>query len=136
MPTNTAGTAAREYVTHQVHYLSKDFTFANQTAVSLGFVPAGATVIRCGVVVSTLFDAGTNDFVDIGTIADPDGLAADLNVATAGVKIDTTIATSDDVGPYAVDTEIIATYGPTGTAPTAGVGRAWVEYILNDDLTL
>lgn len=134
MPTNTAGGTGREYHTMQVHYLGVDFTFADDgLALSMGFLPVGATVIRRGVVVSTAFDAGSTNVLDIGTGADPDGLASDMALGTAGViTAGSELATSDDVGPYAVDTEIFATVDLTGTAATAGVARAWVEYLVPD----
>ena len=43
MATGTQGTAAREYHTSQVHYLRKDFTFADALDVlTVGVLPAGA----------------------------------------------------------------------------------------------
>jgi len=133
MPTGTAGTEARQYVSHQVHYLSRNITFAdNGVAKTVGIVPAGATVIRGGVVVSTAFNAGTSNVLDIGTSADDDGFATDLALGTIGVINTDEMATTNDAGPFTVDTTIIATVALSGTAATAGVGRVWVEYILSD----
>jgi len=133
MTTNTAGTVAREYHTHQVHYLAADFTFASDgLTLSLGYAPIGATVIRGGVVVSQAFNAGTTNVLDLGTAADPDGFATDLALGTVGVIPTDEMATSNDAGPYAADTELVAVVDLTGTAATTGIGRAWVEYILDD----
>lgn len=131
MATNTQGTNARKYVQHQVHYRSVDFTFENDgQSLSMGFLPAGATVVGCGVVVSVAFNAGSTNVLDLGPTADPDGLAADLALGTVGVIRNSTLATSNDAGPLAADTEIFAAVDLTGTAATTGVGRAFVEYIL------
>lgn len=133
MPTNTQGTNARKYVQHQVHYRSVDFTFANDgQTLSMGYLPAGATVVGCGVVVSTLFNGNSSNILDIGPTADPDGLAADLALGTVGVIRNSTLATSNDAGPYAADTEIFAFVTATASAST-GVGRAFVEYILDEN---
>lgn len=130
MATNTAGTAAREYHTAQVHYLYKDITYAdNGQTLSLGFVPAGATVIRGGVVVSTAFNGNSANTLDIGTAADTDGFATALALGTIGVIAMDELATSNDCGPYAADTELKCVVTSTASA-SAGAGRVWVEYLV------
>ncbi len=125
--------SARRYHQHQIHYLAKDFTYLNDGAtLSLGYVPAGATVIRAGVVVSTAFNGGSTNTLDIGTAADTDGFATDLALGTIGVIVADEMATTNDAGPYASDTEIQCVVVSTASA-SAGVGRAWVEYILDPD---
>lgn len=125
-----------QYHTQQVHYLSKDFTFAdNGLTLTLGTVPAGATVIRGGVVVSTAFNAGTSNVLDLGTSADPDGFATDLALGTIGVIAADEMATTNDAGPYTAATTIVAVPALGGTAATAGVGRAWIEFIIDPDVT-
>lgn len=129
--TGVAGGVAREYHTKQVHYLHKDFTYADDgSTLSMGYVPIGATVIRGGVVVSTAFNAGSTNVLDIGTAADSDGFATDLALGTIGVIAADEMATTNDAGPYTAITEIVCVVDLTGTAATAGVGRAWVEYIV------
>jgi hypothetical protein len=130
MATGTAGTVARDYSTSQVHYLSKAFTYADDgSTLTLGWVPAGGRVIRGGVVVSTAFDAGSTNVLDIGTAADTDGFATDLALGTIGVIATDEMATTNDAYCSA-DTEIQCVVDLTGTAATAGVGLAWVEFIL------
>lgn len=125
--------SARKYHTHQVHYLAKDFTYADDgKTLSLGYVPAGGTVIRGGVIVSTAFNGGSTNTLDIGTAADTDGFATDLALGTIGVIVADEMATTNDAGPYASDTEIQCVVVSTASA-SAGVGRAWVEYILDPD---
>ena len=100
MPTGTQGTDARKYIQHQVHYLAKDFTYADSGKVlSLGYVPAGGSVIRGGIVVKTAFNAGTSNVADLGTAADDDGFATDLALGTIGVIVADEMATTNDAGP-------------------------------------
>lgn len=128
----TGGTNLRLPVTHVI---SKDFTFAdNGLTLELGYVPVGATVIRGGVVVSTAFNAGTGNVLDIGTAADPDGFATDLALGTIGVIAADEMATTNDAGPFTSDTQIVCVPALSGTAATAGVGRAWVEFIVDPDI--
>ncbi len=128
---SVAGGSATEYRTKQVHYLSKDFTYADDgSTLTMGYCPIGATVIRGGVVVSTAFHAGSTNVLDIGTETDPEGFATDLALGTVGVIATDEMATTNDAGPYAAITKIVCVVDLTGTAATTGVGRAWVEYIV------
>jgi hypothetical protein len=134
MATGTAGGVNREYHTRQVHYMRKDFTFADDGS-ELNFpakVPAGSIIIDAGVVVSTAFDAGSTNVLDIGTTADPDGLATDLALGTIGVIVWDELATSNDIYTTS-DTQYSITVDLTGTAATAGVGHAWIAYIPDTD---
>lgn len=133
MPTNVAGTNAREYQTHQVHYLRRAISFADgaSNVYTLGIIPAGSTVIRGGVVVTTAFNAGTGNVIDIGTAADDDGFATDLALGTIGVIAADEMATTNDAAVTA-DTTITATLALSGTAATAGAGFVWIEYLIAD----
>jgi hypothetical protein len=134
MATGTAATAARQYATQQVHYMRKDFTFADDGS-ELNFpnkVPAGSIIIQAGVVVSTAFNAGSTNVLDIGTTADPDGLATDLALGTVGLIVWDELATSNDIYVTA-DTQFSVTVDLTGTAATTGVGHAFIAYIPDND---
>ena len=135
MATNTAGTAARQLPFQAVHYLRRDFTFADDgLTLTLGIIPAGAIVVRVGVVVSTAFNAGSTNVLNIGTVADPDGYATEYALGTVGVITgDSAIATSDE-GYVTVDTTIVGAVDLTGTAATTGVGHIFVEFIPDNDL--
>lgn len=131
MATNTAGTNAREYQTHQVHYLAANITFSdNGSVIRLGTIPAGAIVLRGGVAVTTAFNAGTTNVLDIGTLADDDGFATDLALGTIGIIVADEMATTNDAYVTS-DTVITCTPALSGTAATAGAARVWVEYILS-----
>lgn len=132
MATNTAGTNARQYELQVVHYLRKGFTFADDGSVlTVGILPAGAQIIKpmSGVAVNVAFDAGTNNFLDIGTSANDDLYGTDLSLATiAFVALDEAVTMT-----VAVDTTITATVDLTGTAATAGQGEIIICYAVDND---
>lgn len=130
MATNTAGTAAREFHTAQVHYLTKAITYAdNGLTLDMGYVPAGAYVLRAGVVVSTAFNGNSSNVLDIGPSSDTDGFATDLALGTIGVIVADEMATTNDAGPYAADTLMQCVVVSTASA-SAGAGMVWIEYIV------
>lgn len=132
MATNTAGDVAQRYHHNMVHYLGKSITYAdNGSVITLGYVPAGAVVLRGGVVVTTAFNAGSTNVLDIGTSADDDGFATDLALGTIGVIVADEMATTNDM--YSTSAiQVTCTPALTGTAATAGAGVVWVEYIIPD----
>lgn len=113
-----------------IAYLRKPVSFTDgaTTVVQVGTIPAGAVVLRGGVVVTTAFNAASTNVLDIGTVADDDGFATDLAMGTIGVIVADEMATSNDMYVTA-DTAIIATHAQTGTAATAGAGFVWIEYM-------
>lgn len=127
------GIPARNDGSQNISYLRKKVSYLDGATgvVQVGTLPIGAIVLRAGVVVTTAFNAASTNVLDIGTVADDDGFVADAAMGTIGVIISTTTATSNDVGPLAADTSVIATHAQTGTAATAGEGYVWVEYMPN-----
>lgn len=126
-------TVARQYPYQLVHYLRKSITFSdNGTAVEVGIVPAGALILKpaSGIHVTTVFNAGTNNFIDIGTTADDDLFGTDLSgTATNFVPLD------EAVGTYLCTsaTRITCTVGLTGTAATTGAAEVVIAYIPDND---
>lgn len=119
---------ARQYHTQQVHYLQKAFTFSDIAATEIGTLPAGATIIRpmSGVQVNTVFNAGTANVIDIGTLADDDLYATDLAGGTATfVPLDENVNVT-----MAADTTLYVKYVPTGTAATTGAAVAIICYVI------
>jgi hypothetical protein len=114
-----------------VHFLRKDITFADDGLVkTVGTIPAGSVILKgvSGVNVSTAFDAGTTNVLDIGTTANDDLFGTDLALGTAGL-----IPLDEAVSMYvAADIDIIATVDLTGTAATAGVAQVVIAYIPNN----
>lgn len=129
MPTNTAATNARLYHTDQVHYLAKDFTYADDGSVlSLGYLPAGAVIIKpmSGVAVHVAFNAGSTNVLDIGTAANDDLYGTDLALGSiAFVPLDEAVSMT-----VAADTLVTATVDLTGTAATTGSGTVIIAYVL------
>lgn len=128
MPTNTAGTVARENATQQVHYLRKRILGAGGSATySLGVIPAGANILRISTLVRTVFNAGT---IGMGTIASPAVYvtAAGALATTLGRNVGTLLG----VGSLGVDvdTELAAI---VAGGPASGVLDVEVEYTVNND---
>lgn len=129
---------AREYHTAQSHYLREPIDFNdNGSVVSLGWVPAKATIIGGGVVVSTAFNGDTTNAVDIGfrnaadgTTADPDDYATALALGTVGIIVADALATA--TGYHSEGAEITASVTSTASA-SAGAGYVWVEYLVDTD---
>lgn len=130
----------QSYHQNMVHYLRAEVGFGdNGDTVSLGWVPAGSAIVRGGVVVSTAFNAGTTNTLNIGfrnagdgTADDADEYASLIALGTAGVIVaDDTATAADAYHPEGA--EITCGVVLTGTAATAGVGYVWVEYIVNND---
>lgn len=119
---------AYEYHTHQTHFLRKDISYTDTSTVTVGVLPAGAIVVGAGVVVSTAWNSGTSDVLDIGTSGDGDGFATDLALGTIGNIVWDELATSNDL--YSTS-EVTVTCAVTsvGTAASAGTGHVYVQYI-------
>lgn len=117
------GTSARRYHQSTIHYHRVDFGFAQATSViPIGWIPANSLILKpiSGVFVSIVFNAGTNNFLDIGSTASAANLATDLSLlATVFVPLDE--ATGPDFVP-AVDTLYNITMQLSGTAATTGTG--------------
>lgn len=133
MATNTAGSVARQFQSQQTHYLRKGVTFAdNGTAVDLGIIPAGSLIKKdqSGVHVTTAFNAGTSNTLNVGTSADDNLFGTLLALGTT-----TFVPLDEAVGGYLVtaDTTLTATVVLTGTAATTGAGEVVIEYIPDND---
>jgi hypothetical protein len=123
---------ARQYHQAMVHYLRRDFTFAdNGKVLVVGEVPAGSVILRpdSGVHVSTAFNAGTGNVLDIGFTGDDDLFATDLALGSA-----TFVPVDEAVGGFyrAADSVVTATPALSGTAATAGVGHIIICYVPPD----
>lgn len=131
MATNTAGTNARIYHTHQTHYLRKRITFADDgTSVTVGKLPAYSTVINAGVVVVTAFNGNSSNVIDIGVTGNTDDFATGISLATAGVIQADDMATATSAYNTS-DIDVVAAVTATASA-SAGVGYVFVEYLVAD----
>lgn len=134
MATGTAGTVARQFHTQQIHYLRKSITYADDgTTVTIGTIPAGSLVLKpiSGVAVTTVFNAGTTNVLDIGPSTDSgtDLWATDLALGTlAFVPLDEAVTSL-----VSVDTIVQAAVDLTGTAATTGAAEIIIAYIPDND---
>ncbi len=122
------GSQARIYHTNQTHYLRKDIEYTDTGTITVGKLPAGAIVVGAGVIVSTAWNSGTSDVLDIGTSGDGDGFATDLALTTIGNIVWDELATSNDLYS-ASEVTVQCAVTSVGTAATAGVGHVYVQYI-------
>lgn len=123
---------ARDASEQQVHYIRKRYTFADvATTVTVGKIPAGASVVGGGVHVVTAFNATTTNVVNIGFIGattDASGYASALTTAAVGFIV------MDDLGSTkniqgTVEHTITAAPTETGAASSAGVADIIITYI-------
>ena len=123
-------TPARNAGYQMVQYLRKDITFADMAStVSVGTIPAGAMIIKpaSGAQVTTAFNSATTAVLDIGTSADSDLYATDLDLksAVAFLPLDEAVGFT-----VTADTEITASPAQTGTAATAGAATIVIAYVV------
>lgn len=121
----------RQYHTQQTHYLRAPIAYTDGT-VTVGVLPAGAVVVGGGVVVTTAFNDSGADLIDIGTSADPDGLATDLDASAVGLKAADELATSNDLYSTS-EVTITATYAGANADASAGAGIVYVEFLADND---
>ena len=138
MTTGTAGTSARTFHTQQIHYLRKTVVFGdNGVAKTVGVIPAGSQILNTisGVFVTTAFNAGTSNVIDIGTTANDDLYGTDIALGTKAFVALDEAATATDVNTWLVsaDTTITATPALAGTAATAGSAEVVIAYIPDND---
>ena len=99
----------------------------NGTAVVVGTIPAGSVILKpmSGVTVSTAFNAGSTNTLNVGTTDDDNLYGTLLALGT------TTFVPLDENVSFVVteDTVITATVVLTGTAATAGSGVVSIAYI-------
>lgn len=133
--TTTGGITATGY---GVMSQSKQVTFAaDGTETVIGTLPANSQIVEIYVDVSTAFDAGTTNTLDLGDGTTADQYADALDVSSAGRLR----ATSDvsqignlvDIGTS--DVALTATFNQSGTAATAGTAQVTVLYVPNNNLS-
>ena len=110
---------------------------ADGTTTTIATLPANSQIIEIYVDVTTAFDAGTTNTLDLGDGSTADQFADALDVSSAARLL----ATSDvsqipnliDIG--ASDVQVVATYNQTGSAATAGAATVTVVYVQNNNLS-
>jgi len=110
-----------------VKVIQLDLAYTEVTAKTV-FLPPNSIISDIKVLVLPAFNAGTDDLLTIGTVADPDKYVDDLDITAAGVKtvpllVAGTLESASDT------TELRVLYTPSGTAPTTGLARIFIEYV-------
>src|SRR4051812_44727663 len=123
MATGTAGNTAKDYHQDMVHYLVAPISYADGASkvYTLGVIPGGSLILKpaSGVHVTTVYNSGTNNLINIGMSTDDDLFGTVMSLTAANfVPLDEAIG-----GFYLTsDTTITASHALTGTAATTGAG--------------
>ncbi len=131
MATGTAGSTARLSHVQAIHFIRKDITTADAaTTVTVGTIPSGSVILEAisGVYVHVVFNAGTNNRLDIGASTDSgtNNYATLLTLLGIGfIELDEVAATLKVTS----DTTIKAYVDVTGTAATTGQASIVIAYI-------
>ena len=122
-PATIGGTLAVRYGT---------FDYTDIAAKELFTLPQGAVPIDWYIDITTDFDAGTTNPLDIGIDTDPDYFANDLDIGTAGViRNGATNYVAGRIGvQLVVDSPVEVLYIPTGTAATQGEATLFMLYMV------
>lgn len=129
---------ARQYHHQMMHFLRKRITFADYgTTVTVGKLPAGASVVGGGVHVITAFNSSGTDLLDVGfsggsSTDDPNGYATLLTMAAVGWIVLDELATTTNI-QQTVDTLVTCAPAQSVADATAGVADVIVWYIPNSD---
>jgi phage tail tape-measure protein len=141
MTTDTAGSTARELPWTVVHYMRKHIAYnttgiATAATVKVGTLPIGAIVEKVQVLVTTVFNAGTTNPLDVGTSSNNDAFVdstvADVDLTALGSTF--VWRGADDVEAISAATDVYVTYVETGTAATTGAAEIVVFYTVDNDL--
>ncbi len=138
----TSKFAGQQYEQNTVHVLRKSIVFGDatsKTTFSMGWVPDQATITQVGVTVLTVFNAGTNNRLDIGfrnggnsESDDPNAWATLLALDDIGVNTDSDLAAAaSTILPKGA--EVTFDLDLTSTAATTGRAVVWVFYIVDND---
>lgn len=119
---------ARNALYQNIQYLTADVGFADNGKVkSLGVIPAGSLILKpiSGVQVNEAFNAGTNNYIQVGTAANDDLYGTNLAGGTVTfVPLDEAVALK-----LAADTELVVKVDLSGTPATTGKATAVIAFI-------
>ena len=125
---------ARDSGEQQVYYLRKRITFADvATTVTVGKMPAGASVTGGGIHVVTAFNATTTNVCNVGFIGattNASAYATALTTAAVGFIVLDELATTTNIQGTVEHTVTVAPT-ETGAASTAGVADVIIQYVTN-----
>lgn len=137
MATNTTGSDARQYEQQLLHFIRRQISFdtfqiGTDATVKVGTLPNGAVIYDAIVKVSTAFNAGTTNYINVGTADDDDAIVDQDDIDATAAEWQSSRRGCDLT--LTADTPVYVTYDQSGTAATAGVAEIIVAYIPDNDL--
>lgn len=131
-----SGPSARNDGLQHVQILRKRITYlTNGTTVTVGKLPAGASVVGGGVHVVTAFnDSGTDTLIVgfIGSTTDDNAYATLLDLSAVGFIVLDELAATTNI-QQTVEATVTCVYAGQNSNATAGVADVIVEYVCNND---
>jgi len=136
MATDTTGSDARDFERQMIHYYRRTISFdtvnvSSADTIKIGTLPAGAVITQAIVKVNTAFNAGTDNLINVGTSADPDGIVDELDIDATAAEFQVVYRGCDLT--FSSATPVYATYAESGTAATAGEAEIIICYIPDND---
>lgn len=114
------------------HYIQKPLIYTDTTAALIGQLPPNAYVTQIRALVTTAFNSGGADVVDVGISGTAAHFANDIDVSSTGSASVTLTAQAGVVQSDSDSTEVYATYIPAATAASTGAAKIVVEYAFNE----
>jgi hypothetical protein len=108
--------------------LIKKITYADTSAVTVGALPPNCVIDSVNVAVITAFNAGGNDYLDIGTASAAAAIVNDHSLASKGSAAVTIASTVHDAFSASNSTIIKAVYVPAGSAATEGEADITINF--------
>lgn len=131
-----SGPSARVGQSQTMHFLRKRINYSsNGTVLTVGKLPAGASVVGGGVHIVTAFNDSGTDTVDVGFIGsttDDNAYATLLDVSAVGWIVFDELATTTNI-QQSVDTTVTVRYNGQNSNATAGACDVIVWFIPNTD---
>jgi len=115
--------------------MAGSFDYTDTSAKTLFTLPAGAVPLDWWLDITTDFNAGTTDVLDLGAAADADYFANDIDISTqALLRAGVTGAVAGRLGVrFLEETAITALYAQSGTAATTGEANFFMIYMIGGD---
>jgi hypothetical protein len=127
---------ARQNSAQMVGFLRKRINYvSNGTVLTVGTIPAGASVIGGGVHVVTGFNDSGTDTVDIGFIGsttDDNAYATIMDLTNVGWIVLDELATTTNI-QQTVDTKVTVRYNGQNSNASAGVADVIIWFVPNTD---
>lgn len=120
---------------NDLKYIQWKITYTDTTSTWIGRLPPGAYVVDICPNVLTAFNAGGNDYLDIGTSTLATYWTDDIPVNTTGKKrtvTDFTFTNGGVVVSALNPTDVYAIYVPTGSSPTTGEVMITIYYAYDE----